>query len=58
MVNFVEKIGIMKMLEEDRVGFMLASSALEFKKPLYYPDNISPSFLSGKKGEKQRRLYF
>lgn len=39
-VNFVEKVGIMKMLEEDKVGFMLASSALEYKRPLYYPDNI------------------
>ena len=39
-VNFVEAIGIMKMLEEEKVGFMLASSALEYKKPLFYPDSI------------------
>ena len=37
-VNFVETIGIMKMLEEEKIGFMLATSALEYKKPLFYPD--------------------
>ncbi len=40
-VNFVEKIGLMKMLEEQKIGFMLATSSIQYQKPLFYPDTIS-----------------
>ncbi|MBC8047801.1 MAG: acyl-CoA thioesterase [Fimbriimonadaceae bacterium] len=39
-VRYVEEIGIMKMLHEDKIGFMLASSSLQYKKPLHYPGEI------------------
>jgi acyl-CoA thioester hydrolase len=39
-VKYVEEIGVMKMLEEEKIGFMLASSSLQYKKPLHYPGEI------------------
>lgn len=36
-----ELLGIMKMLTEERIGFMLASSAIQYKKPLFYPGEIT-----------------
>ncbi len=40
-VRLTEHIGLMKMLKDINVGFMLASSALQYKKPLFYPGNIT-----------------
>ena len=40
-VNFVEQIGLIKILKEEKIGFMLASSAIQYQKPLFYPDNIT-----------------
>ncbi len=39
-VNCCELLGIMKMLEEDKIGFMRASSSIQYKKPLFYPGEI------------------
>jgi len=40
-VRYVEEIGVMKMLAEEKIGFMLASSSLQYKKPLHYPGTIT-----------------
>ncbi len=40
-VKYVEEIGVMKMLAENKIGFMLASSSLQYKKPLHYPGEIT-----------------
>jgi acyl-CoA thioester hydrolase len=39
-VNYWEKIGLMKMYEELKLGPMLASTSCRFRKPLFYPGNI------------------
>lgn len=39
-VKYVEEIGVMKMLAEEKTGFMLASSSLQYKRPLHYPGEI------------------
>lgn len=40
-VNYWEQTGLTKFFEENRLGPILASSACQFKKPLFYPDNIT-----------------
>ncbi len=40
-VNFMEKIGIMKTYQEQRIGFMVAATSILFYKPLFYPGNIT-----------------
>jgi acyl-CoA thioester hydrolase len=39
-VNYWETMGLSKMFEETRKGPILASSAIDFRKPLHYPGNI------------------
>lgn len=40
-VNYWEKIGLTKMYEETKRGPMLASTSCRFRKPLFYPGNIT-----------------
>jgi len=39
-VNFMEKVGIIKSYEENRIGFMVAATSILFYKPLFYPGSI------------------
>ncbi len=40
-VNFMEKVGIMKTYEEQKIGFMVAATSILYYKPIFYPGNIS-----------------
>ncbi len=40
-VNYWEKMGIDKDLKTTGIGPMLASTSCQFKKPLFYPGNIT-----------------
>ena len=40
-VNYWEKIGISGQFKETGIGPMLASTSCQFKKPLFYPGNIT-----------------
>lgn len=40
-VNFMEKVGIMKTYQEQKIGFMVAATSILFYKPLFYPGNIT-----------------
>jgi acyl-CoA thioester hydrolase len=40
-VNFMEKVGIVKSYEEQKLGFMVAATSILFYKPLFYPGNIT-----------------
>jgi acyl-CoA thioester hydrolase len=40
-VNFMEKVGIVKSYEEQKIGFMVAATSILFYKPLFYPGNIT-----------------
>lgn len=40
-VNYWEQVGIAQLFQENQVGIMLASSACQFRKPLFYPGNIT-----------------
>src|SRR6185312_676035 len=39
-VNFWEHVGFMNRYFKDKIGPILVSSGCQFKKPLFYPDNI------------------
>lgn len=39
-VNYWERLGIMETMKEQQIGPMLASSSMQFIKPLFYPGNI------------------
>lgn len=39
-VNFWEKMGLYKSLQENGMGPILASSKCDFRKPLFYPGNV------------------
>lgn len=40
-VNFMEKVGIMKTYQEQKIGFMVAATSILFYKPLFYPGNAT-----------------
>lgn len=40
-VNFLEKVGLMQSQYEDKVGPILASINCQFRKPLFYPGEIT-----------------
>lgn len=40
-VNFMQKVGIMKTYQEQKIGFMVAATSILFYKPLFYPGNIT-----------------
>lgn len=40
-LNFNEQIGLMKLYETQKIGFMVAETTCQFKKPLNYPGNVS-----------------
>ncbi len=40
-VNYWEQVGLTDSFEKDKIGPILASTACQFKKPLYYPGNIT-----------------
>jgi acyl-CoA thioester hydrolase len=39
-VNYWENLGIMEQMKKQHIGPMLASSSMQFLKPLFYPGNI------------------
>lgn len=40
-VNYLELIDLMQLQSEKKIGPILASTSCQFKKPLFYPGNIS-----------------
>ncbi|MGZ3884188.1 MAG: acyl-CoA thioesterase [Bacteroidia bacterium] len=40
-VNYWEEIGFTKMHTESKIGPLLASTSIQFKKPLFYPGQIT-----------------
>jgi acyl-CoA thioester hydrolase len=40
-VNYWEKLGLSKQFSEIRIGPILASSGIDFRRPLHYPGTIS-----------------
>jgi acyl-CoA thioester hydrolase len=40
-VNYWELVGLTKLHKEENIGLMLASSKCDFKKPLFFPGNLS-----------------
>jgi acyl-CoA thioester hydrolase len=39
-IDYLRRIGLWKMYEEDRVGPIVASIACDFRKPVEYPDEM------------------
>jgi len=39
-VNYWEALGLSRMFEEEQKGPILASSGIDFRKPLHYPGNV------------------
>lgn len=39
-VRFWEQIGLYKMYQEQKIAPLLASAAIDFKQPLYYPGDV------------------
>ncbi|MDQ3048333.1 MAG: acyl-CoA thioesterase, partial [Bacteroidota bacterium] len=39
-IHYWEQVGITNLYSENKTGPMLASTALQFRKPLFYPGNI------------------
>ena len=40
-VNYLETIGLMKLQSETKIGPILASTSCQFRKPLFYPGQVT-----------------